>query len=309
MDKIPFQDGTRISRAKVTIDGVDYFVTPAQFSGTTPFSAFVMNKLQENIENAINQNVDNIGGNEYDNTKTYEIGDIVKYQGQLYICIETIDTAEEFDDTKWAETDVLSSAGGNEIAIGSSSDITGKTKIYVEEATQRLKYKDSTTGQFTDIAGDEVFVGEEQNIPDSTKLWIDTDEMLPESSEVVNSLDGNETTKAPSVNAVKNRFKYSTEEQVVGEWINGKPLYRVSGYTSIAANSNVLVKKITNLDIIVKANTFLKRSGDYSNINNWGTESSDFGTLYVNYYYPGIIFNTSYPGTLYYTLEYTKTTD
>lgn len=35
------------------------------------------------------------------------------------------------------------------------------------------------------------------------KLWIDNGEISPAYSEVVNSLDGNETTKAPSVQAVK----------------------------------------------------------------------------------------------------------
>jgi len=54
MDKIVFEDGTKISDGKVTIDGQDYVVVPAQYSGRTPLSAYVLNKLQENIENAIN---------------------------------------------------------------------------------------------------------------------------------------------------------------------------------------------------------------------------------------------------------------
>ena len=53
MDKIPFVDGTKISNAKVTIDEQEYEVTPAQYSGTTPVSAFNLNKMQDNIENAI----------------------------------------------------------------------------------------------------------------------------------------------------------------------------------------------------------------------------------------------------------------
>lgn len=134
MDKVNFQDGTKVSSAKVTIDGVDYPVTPARYTGATPLSSTVMNTMQTNIENAINQNVDNIGGEDYDNTATYEEGDIVKYEGQLYICIEAIDTPEEWDSTKWSETDVLSSAGGNEVAIGTDADITGKTKIFIDES-------------------------------------------------------------------------------------------------------------------------------------------------------------------------------
>lgn len=53
MDKIPFVDGTKISNAKVTIDEQEYEVTPAQYQGTTPVSAFNLNKMQDNIEKAI----------------------------------------------------------------------------------------------------------------------------------------------------------------------------------------------------------------------------------------------------------------
>ena len=55
MDKINFQDGTKVSSAKVTIDEVDYTVTPARYSGATPLSAFVLNKLQDNIEDGLDE--------------------------------------------------------------------------------------------------------------------------------------------------------------------------------------------------------------------------------------------------------------
>lgn len=53
MDKIVFQDGTKISDGKITVDGQDYILTPAVYEGATPLSAYVMNKLQDNIEKAI----------------------------------------------------------------------------------------------------------------------------------------------------------------------------------------------------------------------------------------------------------------
>lgn len=53
MDKITFQDGTKVADAKVTIDGTDYTVTPATYSGATPLSAYNLNQMQANIENAI----------------------------------------------------------------------------------------------------------------------------------------------------------------------------------------------------------------------------------------------------------------
>ena len=53
MDKIPFVDGTKIKNAKVTVNEQEYEVTPAQYQGTTPVSAFNLNKMQDNIEKAI----------------------------------------------------------------------------------------------------------------------------------------------------------------------------------------------------------------------------------------------------------------
>lgn len=53
MDKIPFEDGKKIKNATVTINEQEYEVTPAQYTGTTPMSAFNLNKMQDNIEKAI----------------------------------------------------------------------------------------------------------------------------------------------------------------------------------------------------------------------------------------------------------------
>ena len=146
--------------------------------------------------------INNIGGEDYDNTATYEVGDIVKHQGQLYICTVAITSPENWNATHWSTTDVLSSAGGNEIAIGDNTSITGKTKIFIEEETKRLKYKDSITGQFENIAGDEIAIGTDEDITEDTKLLIEPDEEPDIVSEVVNSLSGNEINKSPSVKTV-----------------------------------------------------------------------------------------------------------
>lgn len=54
MNKIPFQDGTKTQEAYVAIDGENYQVMPAVWSGTTPLKAQNLNKMQDNIEEAIN---------------------------------------------------------------------------------------------------------------------------------------------------------------------------------------------------------------------------------------------------------------
>lgn len=54
MIKIPFEDGTKTQEAYVTIDEQKYQVTPAMWQGTTPLKAQNLNKMQDNIEEAIN---------------------------------------------------------------------------------------------------------------------------------------------------------------------------------------------------------------------------------------------------------------
>lgn len=53
MEKINFEAGTQVSPAKVTIDNVEHEIIPSVWEGNTPLSPFVLNKLQDNIENAI----------------------------------------------------------------------------------------------------------------------------------------------------------------------------------------------------------------------------------------------------------------
>lgn len=54
MDKIPFEDGILVTAGYVEIDGVKHEVKPAEYTGNTPFTAFNLNKMQDNIEKQIN---------------------------------------------------------------------------------------------------------------------------------------------------------------------------------------------------------------------------------------------------------------
>ena len=54
MNKIPFEDGVKTQEAYVTINEQNYQVTPAVWTGTTPLKAQNLNKMQDNIEEAIN---------------------------------------------------------------------------------------------------------------------------------------------------------------------------------------------------------------------------------------------------------------
>ena len=113
MKKINFEDGTKVSNAKVTIDGVDYPVTPARYTGATPLSAYVMKKLQDNIETGINEEQSKINKStdEYSSTSTYSTGDLVIYNNKLYKASQDITTAEEFNSEHWTETSITAELG------------------------------------------------------------------------------------------------------------------------------------------------------------------------------------------------------
>ena len=83
MEKINFQNGTLISKAKVTIDNTVYDVEPAEYEGTTPLSAEILNQMQDNIEKAIEEKQANIDAlnkninsrNTYSTTEEIETGE------------------------------------------------------------------------------------------------------------------------------------------------------------------------------------------------------------------------------------------
>lgn len=126
----------------------------------TPVNSATMNLIEKNIGT--------YGEDTYDNTATYQEGDIVTHNALLYRAKQDISTAEEWTASHWEQTNALeqiTSAGGNEIVIGDISDVTNKTKLLIE-----------------------------------------TDTMETLGTEVVDTLEGNERNRAPSVNAVKDKL-------------------------------------------------------------------------------------------------------
>ena len=55
MDKIPFEDGTLVKAGYVEIDGTKYETVQPEYEGETPLSAYNLNKMQDNVENSINE--------------------------------------------------------------------------------------------------------------------------------------------------------------------------------------------------------------------------------------------------------------
>lgn len=102
---------------------------------------------------------------------------------------------------------------------------------------------------------------------------------------------------------------YSTEEQVIGTWIDGKPIYRryievdcnTSGDTTYTHNSNI--DNLVNIyGQCIIANQTIKRILPYiSNSGNFKFSSYDNQT---------ITFTSSWDNSKFFgVIEYTKTTD
>lgn len=87
---------------------------------------FSMKEPQKNIDLAdvedLNDNFEDIDeimhnaqisiAEAYDSTQTYDVGDVVMYEGLLYKCITAISVAEAWDSTKWERTTAATSGGG-----------------------------------------------------------------------------------------------------------------------------------------------------------------------------------------------------
>lgn len=99
---------------------------------------------------------------------------------------------------------------------------------------------------------------------------------------------------------------YSTGEQVVGTWIDGKPLYRQAGEKTVYNNTTLLYgianynfKRVTGW--IIREDGFENQVGVY-------TGENDHATIYRSSDKNSLSFASSYTGTLIYEVYYTKTT-
>lgn len=107
---------------------------------------------------------------------------------------------------------------------------------------------------------------------------------------------------------------YSTSEKIVGRWINNKPIYRkvlVVPKSQLSTNFN-LAHGISNLDLMITARGMAKNSNDMNTMpwyasTNYFNFLNDIDTTYIH----GALATNNYNKlvTMYFILEYTKTTD
>ena len=108
-------------------------------------------------------------------------------------------------------------------------------------------------GQGGDASSDIIIIGNPSDVTPDTKLLVEPEDVYNSGTEVINSMDGNETTKAPSVAAVKSFINndYSTSRVKVGTWTNGKGLYRKVLTGTKVSGTNLLLTVDNDADEIV----------------------------------------------------------
>lgn len=62
-------------------------------------------KIKDSIADKITYS--SLGINNYDNSSTYSVGDYTRYLDKVYKCNTAIETAEDFDSSKWTQSTIL----------------------------------------------------------------------------------------------------------------------------------------------------------------------------------------------------------
>lgn len=112
--------------------------------------------------------------------------------------------------------------------------------------------------------------------------------------------------------------KYSTEEQVVGTWIDGRPVYERVVVVTSNFTSNTIISLNGEGDICVHLEgcALRKDSSVYSTTIMFYNTSSDYafpyggiseGNIYLRLMVPSSMLSSLQ--TVYYQIQYTKTTD
>lgn len=135
MEKINFEDGQLTKKGYVVIDGKEYLINEAQYDGATPLSAYVLNKMQDNIEEGIN----NIQALPTGGTK----GQVLTKQ------------SETNGDANWEDIEA------NEVFVGNEKEAPSSAKIIIEEDD----FEESST-----LGKAEVYVGAEETTT-GEKVW------------------------------------------------------------------------------------------------------------------------------------------
>lgn len=262
-------------------------------------------------------------------TKKIAVGDLLDKNVELIAVTDTEPAECSYGDKYYnTEDNLIYTAIAND-TWGEDGEEPIEGIFYVVFGEQSSYAYNGTTLISVGGGTEDIIISPDQPTGDDWKLWIDKDEVINSGSEVVDSLEGNETNKAPSVHAVNNLHKYSTDEVRVGTWIDGKPIYRKTYKVTISSVGEIFNFFSNSIDTIWInfSHSFISQNKSTSEVktiyyplvyltNLTGNYiRTNLQVRYVNNNWQYFAFmNTSYTDnvigeTAYITIEYTKTTD
>lgn len=176
-------------------------------------------------------------------------------------------------------------------------DVTNISSIFTKLKEYPYEFEINSSLQLASIDG--VKIATVPSNDDDTIVSMTKAELKSLITSEVNS----QLSKNPSSSTNSN---YSTEEQVVGTWTNGQPIYRKVTYFNCSIVAlNGASTGITNGDILINSNLYGTESSGYKWFMDGTSRSTWFdNTLSVIYT------DNKYNGTVVFgVFEYTKTTD
>lgn len=113
---------------------------------------------------------------------------------------------------------------------------------------------------------------------------------------------------------ISNILKYSTKEQIVGTWIDGRTIYRkvikIAQSQLVSGGQAEITHGIDNFENIIKAYGFIERTSGIRNVVPWYAGSNyyfvfnDFNTTFFRVAVSGELY--SFINNFYAILEYVK---
>ena len=123
-------------KVRIWVDGIGSASVRIDDTSITPNETWSSEKINEELENRIS-NIDIAPI--YNNTNTYNEGDVVIYEGDIYINITGVDFPEDFDPTKWTQVSITQLLGAKTLSKLEDVEISG-----TPTTKQTLRYNTST---------------------------------------------------------------------------------------------------------------------------------------------------------------------
>lgn len=126
------------------------------------------------------------------------------------------------------------------------------------------------------------------------------------------------STNTTDITNLKKSVNYSTTEQVIGTWVDGKPLYRQVLHKTLSGAVNQVVGTINNVDLIMVggesvikydsggANYFTSQVNSYETSSNW---TKVYTLIARSTHTCSVYWNGSEAGEIWVVCYYTKSTD